>query len=215
MSNEIKDILQKLQLIEGEITPVGVKGNLNRQQKSVDQLPAEFHPKDIDVLGAKTDPQHPAKNYFVGAESKELEEASVDEDVLSRVKKGLNDYLKKVESEIKGDSDLKDRKADDRDLQKPNKSKDRDLLPKITGTISDTPTSSPVKTFHFEDGRICEIHGDESQGFSIKHMDRVLPSRFNKLNDAEIAMQMYQARCRDRAQEAISNMTNPDYVDEA
>jgi hypothetical protein len=215
MSGDIKTILEKLQLIEGEITPVGVKGNLNRQQTSVNQLPAEFHPKHIKALGSKTDPQHPAKNYFVGAESKELEEASVDEDVLSRVKKGLNDYLKKVESEIKGDPDLKDRKADDRDLQKPEKSKDRDLLPKLVGTISADTSSKPIKTFHLDDGKICEIHGDESQGFSIRHMGRILPSRFDNLNDAELAMQMFQARRNAQAQQAVSDMTNPDYVDEA
>lgn len=221
MSNDIRNILERLQALEGAITPVGVKSNLNRQQKSVNQLPALFKPKHISALTNKTDPQHPAKNYFVGAESKELDERAVDEDVLGRIKKGLNDYLQNIEDEIKGDSDLKDRKPDTRELQKPGSRKDRDILPKVIGTISMDKSSKPVKTFHLDDGKICEIHGDETQGFSIRHMDRTLPSRFDKLSDAEMAMQMYQARKKKLAPQVTDTtetpaiLGNPDYVDEA
>ena len=74
MSNEIYDILQKLTLIEGNITPTGVKKGLNQQQKSVPQLPALFKPASIKALGNKTDPTHPASKYFVGAESIDLSE---------------------------------------------------------------------------------------------------------------------------------------------
>lgn len=207
MNNEIRNILEVLNTLEGKLTPVAVKHGLNPQQTSVDQLPADFEPKNIKALGSKTDPQHPAKNYFVGEESKEM---PVDEDVLGKIKRGLNDYLKTIEKEIKGDSDLKNKKPDTRELQA--KSKDKDLLPKITGTLSNKPRSSPIKTFTLEDGRMCEIHGDENQGFCIKHQGRELPSKFDSLNDAEIAMQMYQVRRKQRIPQVD---VNPDYVDEA
>jgi hypothetical protein len=58
------------------LTPAVVKTGLNKQQKKVPQLPSLFKPKNINVLGSKTDPQHPTKNFFVGGESLESHEDS-------------------------------------------------------------------------------------------------------------------------------------------
>ena len=66
MSNDIRDILARLDVLENQLTPTGVKHGLNPQQKSVPQLPALFKPKHISVLGAKTDPEHPMHGYMVG-----------------------------------------------------------------------------------------------------------------------------------------------------
>lgn len=56
--------------MEDSITPAFPKGHrLNKQQRSVKQMPAKFRPKSIRALGAPRDPQHPAKGYFVGGES--------------------------------------------------------------------------------------------------------------------------------------------------
>lgn len=85
--SDIYRILEKLDMItEGTVTPTGVKGNLNAQQKSVNQMPALFKPKSISALGNTTDPQHPAKDYFVGEE--ELDEASWER-VISGIAAGL------------------------------------------------------------------------------------------------------------------------------
>jgi hypothetical protein len=47
-SADIRSILDRLATVEeGKLTPVNVKHGLNKQQKSVDQLPALFKPKDI------------------------------------------------------------------------------------------------------------------------------------------------------------------------
>lgn len=64
--NSIHSIVEKLRLIESEITPVTVRQGLNRQQRSVPQLPALFKPKSISVLKSKTDPKHPMSGYAVG-----------------------------------------------------------------------------------------------------------------------------------------------------
>ena len=57
--NDIYNIVERLAILEGRITPTNVKQGLNKQQKSVPQLPALFKPKHISVLGAKKDPEHP------------------------------------------------------------------------------------------------------------------------------------------------------------
>ena len=68
--------------------------------------------------------------------------------------------------------------------------------------------SAPVKTIALEDGRICEIHGNEHSGFEIRHGNRRLPSRFKNLDHASMAMEMYMARCKKTDQSA-------DYIEEA
>jgi len=170
MSNDIHDIIERLKIVEGKITPVGVKQGLNAQQKGVPQLPALFKPKDIStVLGAKKDPQHPAKKYFVGGESIE-ESEEVQEDLLSKVKKGLNDYLKSIEDEVKSDSDL------------PNKEE-----PKKSGDV----IGRAVKTITTDDGHEFKIHGNEDDGFRITVREKPMAARFDTLDHAVMACEMY------------------------
>ena len=52
MSNDIKNILERLAAVEGKLTPTGVRHGLNSQQREVPQLPALFKPKHIRVLGS-------------------------------------------------------------------------------------------------------------------------------------------------------------------
>lgn len=232
MSNDIRDIIKRLAILEGRVTPTTVKSGLNPQQKEVPQLPALFKPKHISVLGAKTDPEHPMKDYAVGASESEeseedvLEEAKVEEEkLLDKVKKSLTDYLTSVADQYRDDSISK--KAADKDLGE--RAKDRDLVtkeldedpteeePANTDEVPTAPVVNPtysvsspgaVKTYTMEDGRVCEIHGDEGVGFAVKHGNNTLPSRFKSLNEAELACKMYEARCR------CSN-ESADYVEEA
>ena len=114
MSNDIRDILSRLTALEGKLTPAAVKKGLNPQQDSVPQMPALFKPKKISVLGSDTDPQHPARGYAVGSNesvepvANKLAEtmASIEEDMLSKVKKDLTTYLDKLEQKVKSDPDL-------------------------------------------------------------------------------------------------------------
>lgn len=88
--SDIYRILEKLDMIaEGTVTPTGVKGNLNAQQQSVKQMPALFKPKNISVLNNPTDPEHPARDYFVGEDAQqEIDEASWEQ-VISGIAAGL------------------------------------------------------------------------------------------------------------------------------
>ena len=231
MSNDIRDIIERLAILEGRVTPTTVKSGLNPQQKSVPQLPALFKPKHISVLTAKTDPEHPMHDYAVGASESEeseeevLEEAKVDEEkLLDKVKDSLKDYLASVEKKYQDDSISK--KAKDKDLGE--RAKDKDLVakeldedptdeePANTDEVPTAPVVNPtysepspgaVKTYTMEDGRVCEIHGDEATGFAIRHGNRSMPSRFKTIDEASLALEMYQARCR-KADESS------DYIEE-
>jgi hypothetical protein len=206
--NDIYSIVDRLRMLEEGLTPTNVKHGLNPQQKSVNQLSATFKPKTVAVLTAKKDPKNPMAGKLVGGceESKELEEAITSEDVLDKVKKSFTDFVKKVEDEI-SDSDLKDKKREDGDLQAKDK-RDRDLSPKqVAENDTNLPESKPVKTVTNECG-LWEMHGDEQTGFEIRHGNRQLPTRFKTLEEAKLALDMFNARRR-RHDEAA------DYIDEA
>jgi len=237
MTDPMHDIVKRLAILEGRLTPTAPAGSQNPQQKSVHQLPALFKPgKGGPILGG--DPNKPAvtKGYFVGAEDedkqeqeeKALEEAQANEEkLLDKVKKSFIDYLDSVEDKISKskDRDLSDRpsskdigkKADSKDLQAKKEELEED--PTETEPPADTPVapiqnptyaaqSDPVKTITMEDGRVCEIHGNEVTGFEIRHGNRKLPSRFKNLDHAQLAVEMFQARMKQQNQSA-------DYIDEA
>lgn len=235
MSDPMHDIVKRLAILEGRITPTEPSGSQNAQQKSVHQLPALFKPgKGGPILGGNPDKPAVTKDYFVGSESEEkeeeaLEEAQANEEkLLDKVKKSFIDYLDSVEDTV---SNKKDRDIGDRPADKGigAKAADRGIVAKVKEleedptqepAPADTPTAqiqeptyaaqpaAPVKTIALEDGRVCEIHGDEHTGFEIRHGNRKLPSRFKNLDHATMAMEMYQARCRQSDESA-------DYIDEA
>ena len=205
--NDIYSIVERLRILEEGLTPTNVKHGLNKQQKSVNQLSATFKPKTVAVLTAKTDPKNPMAGKLVGGceESEELDETAVAEDVLDKVKQSFADYLKNIADEIKTDSDLKDKKNEDTDLKKKDKT-DRDLSPKeVNEHGTNLPESTPVKTITNECG-LWEVHGDDHSGFEIHHGNRKLPTKFNNMEDAEMALEMFMGRRKkqDESQDYIS-----------
>ena len=187
--NDIYSIVERLRILEE---------GLDKNQKSANQLSATFKPKTVAVLTAKTDPKNPMAGKMVGGceESEELEEAITSEDVLDRVKQSFADYLKNIADEIKIDTDLKDKKKDDTDLKNKDK-QDRDLIAKEEVTPVDTAPVAPVKTITNECG-LWEVHGNDAQGFEIHRGGQALKSRFKTLDEAEMALEMFNARQRAR-----------------
>jgi hypothetical protein len=234
MSNDIRDIIERLAILEGRITPTTVKHGLNPQQKTVPQLPALFKPKHISVLTNKTDPEHPMHDYMVGDSVENDEEAVVDEEVLEeakvdeeklldKVRDSLKDYLASVEKKYLDDSISK--KAQDKDLGKKDK-KDRDLVakekeldedPTEEDPVIQSPTapeenptyaeSACVKSVMLENGTMFEIHGDEHTGFEIRHGNNRLKTKFKNIDEATMAIEMFRARQR-------KNDESQDYVEE-
>jgi hypothetical protein len=236
MSNDIRDIIERLAILEGRITPTTVKHGLNPQQKEVPQLPALFKPKTQKILGGNPNAKNPMSGYMVGdsvdhdeeADKEVVEEAKVDEEkLLDKVKKSLTDYLASVEEKLekKIDRDLGQKPAD-RDIGKKDKA-DRDLMtaeqeleedpteedPVIQDTTPpiQNPTyaeSACVKSMVLENGAMFEIHGNERTGFEIRHGNRTMKSRFKNIDEAAMAIEMFRARQRKQDQSA-------DYIEEA
>ncbi len=142
-NNDIYSIVERLAILEGRITPTNVKHGLNKQQKSVPQMPALFRPKTQKILGGNSSAKNPMSGYAFGGCEEDVKiniqpeedrttivgEGDVAEDVLDKVKRSLTDYLKNLEDEIKSDSDLKDKKKEDGDI-KVKDTTDRDLVAK-------------------------------------------------------------------------------------
>jgi hypothetical protein len=208
--NDIYSIVERLRILEE---------GLDKNQRSVNQLSATFKPKTVAVLTAKTDPKNPMAGKLVGGAEESVErddavlEAEMSEEVLDKVKKSFTDFIKSIEDKIE-DSDIKEKKKGDSDLKAKDKT-DRDLVaksvnedptedePASTDMNPTEPTIDPVlpeskcvKSYPMEDGVICEIHGNEHDGFEIRRGDRCLPTRFKDIDQAEMALKMFQHRRR-------------------
>ena len=108
-----------------------------------------------------------------------IAEGVATEDVLSTVKKKLGDYLKNIEDEIKSDPDLKDKLDKDIDVVGP-----------------------AVKTLTTDDGHEIKIHGNEDDGFRITIQNKPAKSTFKDLDEASMAVEMFNARRRRAAMPA-------------
>jgi hypothetical protein len=226
MSNDIKSILDRMTALEAKITPAMPRvPGLNSQQKSVGQLPALFKPKSASpVLGSKTDPKNPLRGKLVGdsveprATSLAETMQEIEEDMLGKVKQHFVDYLERLEDRSKIDKDLvskakkelgmsdtdEDVAEDGDDFQDTEVAHDIDL----TAASQAVAAEKPVKTVAMEDGAVMEIYGDEGRGFEIRHRGRSLPTRFDNIDHADMAVQLFQQR---RKKQDLSQ----DYIDEA
>ena len=229
MNHDIAKILDRLRMIESDLTPVSVKHGLNKQQKSVPQLPALFKPENISpVLGSNNQKKPLGKNMF--GDSKEpvalaRHMSEIDEDMLSRVKQDLGQYLDYLEAKKDDDIDNKKKRLVRQAAEKvqdrnPAKSGNQDEYseteePMLSGTAMMSPVSvgesdQPVKVMQLEDGSCLECYGNDDRGFEIRLGGRVLPSRFRTLDEAEMAVEMFRAHRRGLPQDP-----SDDYLEEA
>jgi hypothetical protein len=235
MTDPIYRIIERLALIEGKTTPVSVRHGLNAQQKSVPQLPALLKPRDISpTLTKKPYQAHPLDGYMVGENALAEAMQEVEEDMISRVKGQFADYLEKLEKENHLDSRLV-RKAkaelnidDDpqtEDEVEENATWDQDVQP--VGDPGDTevahglendiatavsqPTAplgeSPARTYTLEDGTCLEAYGNDESGYEVRHGERRLPTRFPRIDHADMAVKLFQKR---RQKQDLSQ----DYIEE-
>lgn len=146
MSQDIRDLLGRLTTIaESDTTPVATKSGLNAQQRRADQLPALFRPHHIDVLNNPTDPQHPMKGMAVGSLEERMGE--IEEDMVGKIRRDLNDYLRDIEQRVHDDG--KREKPHLQDIQQKDRL-DRDLVDKAKQEVEDdqveeAPGTSPTK----------------------------------------------------------------------
>ena len=227
MSDDIVKILDRLRVIESDLTPVSVRHGLNRQQKSVPQLPALFKPENISPVLGSSNQKKPLGKNMVG-DSKEpvalaRHMSEIDEDMLSRVKQDLGQYLDYLEAKKDDEIDDKKKRLVRQATQKvqdrnPAKADDQDEYseteePMMSGTAQMSPVSvgeaAHVKTMALEDGTEFECWEHPESGIEIRHAGRVLPSRFRSMADAEMAVNMFGAHRRGQPQDPSS-----DYLEE-
>jgi hypothetical protein len=157
-------------------------------------------PRPTEPLG------RPVDNPWVREQSLAEAIAEIEEDMLSKVKRDLTQYLDRLEKKVQKDCAL---------LPKHNKTVDQDPTAVDTMTtfppasIQDSAMSEPaaVKSITLENGSVLEIHGDQLRGFEIRRGGRSLPTRFPNLDHAQMAVDLYRQR-RDRGN------STADYVEE-
>jgi hypothetical protein len=71
---------------------------------------------------------------------------------------------------------------------------------------------APQATFEMADGIALECWGDDQQGYELRHGEKRLPSRFRSLDDAGMAVKLYQAR--KRQQQRPEQDLSQDYIEE-
>jgi hypothetical protein len=186
--------------------------------------PYQKHPMDGYMVGDSVEPRKPS-----------LEEAmqEVEEDMVSRVKGQFADYLEKLEKENKLDSHLVNKAkhdldiGDDKEVDE-NATWDQDVQP--IGDPADTEVAhgvedhiaaavaapaapmsavseSPARTYTLEDGTCLEAYGDDESGYEVRHGERSLPTRFPRIDHADMAVKLFQKR---RQQQDLSQ----DYIEE-
>jgi hypothetical protein len=233
MTDPIYGIIQRLALIEGKTTPVSVRHGLNKQQQGVPQLPALFKPNNISTTLTKKPYQaHPMDGYMVGENSLAEAMQEVEEDMVSRVKGQFADYLEKLEKENKLDSHLVNKAkhdldiGDDKEVDE-NATWDQDVQP--IGDPADTEVAhgvedhiaaavaapaepmaeygAPARTYTLEDGTCLEAYGNDESGYEVRHGERRLPTRFPRIDHADMAVKLFQRR---RQRQDLSQ----DYIEE-
>lgn len=118
---------------------------------------------------------------------KTVKEDVTKEDIISKLKSRLGDYLSDISKEIK---------------------KDPDLVDKLAARAPGDQMGPPVKTITTDDGHQISIHGNEDDGFRISIKNKPAATKFANLDEAVMACEMYCARRR-------SQTLNADYVEEA
>jgi hypothetical protein len=137
------------------------------------------------------------------------EMAEIEEDMLSRVKKDLTNYLDMLEKKVRVDRDLRDKavdavikgQAEEDDAvdqepvgEDPTTQDMESEPPPLPQQDVITAESFAVKTVAMEDGAMLEIHGDQARGFEIRRSGKCMPSRFRSLDEAEMAIELFRNR---------------------
>jgi hypothetical protein len=150
------------------VTPQEVLQNLPKGYKLPTTEPkGTFVPKDLSKLNVRED--------------------VTKEDIITKLKARLGDYLSDIGQEIR---------------------KDPDLINKLSAKAPGDQMGPPVKTITTDDGHQIQIHGNEDDGFRISIKNKQSASKFKNLDEAVMACEMYCARRRTQA-------LNADYVEEA
>ena len=163
----------------------------------------------------------------------------VEEDMVSKVKANFADYLEKLEKdhhldrhlvskakrdlEIGDDQEVDEQEVEeatwDADVAPPSDPGDTEAAHSIEDHLAadaaapaapmSAVSESPVKTYPMEDGSCFECYGDQESGFEIRRDGRSLPTRFPRMDHADMAMRLFQKRHK-----AAQQNSDQDYIQE-
>jgi hypothetical protein len=68
-------------------------------------------------------------------------------------------------------------------------------------------SESPARTYTLEDGTCLECWGDDESGYEVRHGERKLPTRFPRIDHADMAVKLFQKRRQKQDQ-------SQDYIEE-
>jgi hypothetical protein len=145
----------------------------------------------------------------------EIEETEVDEAPLSQMRDYFSKDVDATKNPVKGPVVARiNKQSEDTDpaaMHGPSDPGDTETAHAAELDVDNTLSApqAPVATFEMADGIALECWGDDNSGYELRHGERALPSRFKNLDDAGMAVKLYQAR--QRAQQRDSNT---DYIEE-
>jgi len=190
--------------------------------------PYQKNPLAGKLVGDSVEPRRPSLEEAM---------QEVEEDMISKVKQNFADYLEKLEKQNHLDSHLvrkakhdldigDDAEVDEQEVEEATW--DADVAP--VGDPADTElahgiedhlaadvaapaapmaavSESPVRTYTLEDGTCLECWGDDESGYEVRHGERRLPTRFDNIDHADMAVKLFQKR---RQKQDLSQ----DYIEE-
>ena len=191
--------------------------------------PYQKHPMDGYMVGDSVEPRKPSLEEAM----QEVEEDMVSKvkqnfaDYLEKLER-QNHLDRHLVNKAKHDLEIGDDKEVDEDEVEENATWDQDVQP--IGDPADTEVAhgvedhiaaavaapaapmsavseSPAKTYTLEDGTCLECWGDDKSGYEVRHGERRLPTRFPRIDHADMAVKLFQKR---RQKQDLSQ----DYIEE-
>ena len=191
--------------------------------------PYQKHPMDGYMVGDSTEPRKPSLEEAM----QEVEEDMVSKvkqnfaDYLEKLER-QNHLDRHLVNKAKHDLEIGDDKEVDEDEVEENATWDQDVQP--IGDPADTEVAhgvedhiaaavaapaapmsavseSPARTYTLEDGTCLECWGDDESGYEVRHGERRLPTRFPRIDHADMAVKLFQKR---RQKQDLSQ----DYIEE-
>jgi hypothetical protein len=126
-----------------------------------------------------------------------------------------NSYMSWPAQELEGLAEEID--TDPAAMQGPSDPGDTEVAHNIELGIADKLNApqkpqAPQATFEMADGSCLECWGDDHQGYELRHGEKKLPSRFKNMDDAGMAVRLYQAR--KKKQQRPEQDLSQDYIEE-
>lgn len=173
-----------------------------------------FHSSDVEGNDYADSDEEEERLYTRDPDYRRYRDANDDDDLREGVAE-TSDYFRRREREeaiISGQKPARKRKPAQTSDYARRKEQEKNKEQGVAES-ADRPMSRAVKTMAMEDGCVLEIHGDKNTGFEIRRGDRRMSARFRDMDQAEVAVDLYRARQRERNR-GEPTRDNQDYMEE-